>query len=86
MSCDDEISIILHKESAYDWKQNGSSTFLCMVAGIAVAFITAKLLRRFYFKEDETPFVMELPPYRIPTFKATCRHMWNKAEQYLRKM
>jgi ferrous iron transport protein B len=56
------------------------------VAGIAVAFITARLLRRFYFKEDETPFVMELPPYRIPTIKATCRHMWSKAEQYLRKM
>jgi ferrous iron transport protein B len=51
-----------------------------------VAFITAKSLRKFHFKEDETPFVMELPPYRIPTLKATIRHMWNKAEQYLRKM
>ena len=59
---------------------------LLYLAGITVAFITAKLLRRFYFKEDETPFVMELPPYRIPTLKATVRHMWNKAEQYLRKM
>ncbi|MDE6555591.1 MAG: ferrous iron transport protein B, partial [Duncaniella sp.] len=54
--------------------------------GILVAAITARLLRRFHFGEDVTPFVMELPPYRMPTFKATVRHMWGKAEQYLRKM
>lgn len=54
--------------------------------GILVAILTAKILRRFHFKADETPFVMELPPYRVPTAKATCRHMWSKAEQYLRKM
>ena len=54
--------------------------------GILAAVVTARLLRRFYFKKDETPFVMELPPYRVPTLKATLRHMWSKAEQYLRKM
>lgn len=51
-----------------------------------MAIITARLLRKFLFKKDETPFVMELPPYRIPTAKATLRHMWGKAEQYLKKM
>lgn len=56
------------------------------ILGILAAVVTARLLRRFYFKKDETPFVMELPPYRIPTMKATMRHMWDKAEQYLRKM
>lgn len=54
--------------------------------GIIVAVLTAKLMRKFLFKVDETPFVMELPPYRMPTAKATFRHMWSKAEQYLRKM
>lgn len=54
--------------------------------GILVAIVTAKLLRKFRYKEDETPFVMELPPYRIPTMKATMRHMWAKGQQYLRKM
>lgn len=54
--------------------------------GIVVAIITARLLRRFWFKADETPFVMELPPYRIPTAKATMRNMWSKTSQYLRKM
>lgn len=56
------------------------------ILGIIVAILTARMLRRFYFKKDETPFVMELPPYRVPTMKATLLHMWGKAEQYLRKM
>lgn len=54
--------------------------------GVAVAMITARLLRRFRFKTDVTPFVMELPPYRIPTLKASLRHTWGKGQQYLKKM
>ncbi len=56
------------------------------IGGVVVAMITARLLRRFYFKKDETPFVMELPPYRMPTMKASLRHTWSKGEQYLKKM
>lgn len=59
---------------------------LIYVLGVTVAVITARLLRRFVFKVDETPFVMELPPYRVPTFKSSLRHMWWKAQQYLKKM
>lgn len=54
--------------------------------GIIIAVITARLLRRFMFKKDETPFVMELPPYRMPTMKASLRHTWAKGVQYLKKM
>lgn len=54
--------------------------------GVLVAMGTARLLRRFWFKEDETPFVMELPPYRVPTLKTSMRHMWWKGKQYLQKM
>ncbi len=54
--------------------------------GIIVAVISARIMRRFVFKKDETPFVMELPPYRVPTVRATMRHMWEKSEQYLKKM
>lgn len=61
--------------------------FMCIyLLGILMAGITARLLRKFYFGEDVTPFVMELPPYRVPTLKATLRHMWGKGEQYLKKM
>ena len=54
--------------------------------GITVAMITAVLMRKFMFKKDETPFVMELPPYRIPTLKATISHMWQRCAQYLRNI
>ncbi|MCM1522344.1 MAG: ferrous iron transport protein B [Muribaculaceae bacterium] len=56
------------------------------VLGILAASLTARLLRRFWFGPDETPFVMELPPYRVPTAKSIWRHTWAKGEQYLRKM
>lgn len=54
--------------------------------GITMAVITARLLRKYWFKADETPFVMELPPYRIPSAKSTVKNMWFKARQYLQKM
>ena len=54
--------------------------------GIIVALLTSLLMRKFMFKEEETPFVMELPPYRIPTLKATMSHMWARCRHYLRKM
>ncbi len=56
------------------------------ILGVLVAVLTARMLRRFWFGKDETPFVMELPPYRVPTLKASLRHMWGKGEQYLKKM
>lgn len=54
--------------------------------GIVVAMVTALLMRKIMFKKDETPFVMELPPYRIPTLKATVSHMWARCKQYLRNI
>lgn len=57
--------------------------YLC---GIAAAVVTAKLLRRFVFSKDETPFVMELPPYRVPTLRASLRHTWAKGVEYVKKM
>ena len=54
--------------------------------GIVVAMVTAVLMRKFMFKRDETPFVMELPPYRVPTLKATMSHMWQRCAQYLRNI
>lgn len=56
------------------------------ILGVLVAIGSARLFRKMDFLKDETPFVMELPPYRIPTLKATMRHMWWKGKQYLQKM
>lgn len=54
--------------------------------GIILAVVMARLFSRFLVKGDDTPFVMELPPYRMPTSKAIFRHTWEKGAQYLRKM
>lgn len=53
--------------------------------GIIVAMLSALILDKL-IKDDDLPFVMELPPYRIPTMKAIGRHTWEKGEQYLKKM
>ena len=86
MSCSARIPIYVLLVGAF-FPHHGAWVFFGLyLLGIAVAVITAKLLRKFWFKADETPFVMELPPYRMPTAKATMRNMWAKAEQYLKKM
>lgn len=54
--------------------------------GILIAALTARLFRNTLFKEEDTPFVMELPPYRTPTAKAIITHMWDRSRQYLQKM
>ena len=54
--------------------------------GILMAVVLSKLFTKFLFKGEDTPFVMELPPYRFPTWKAVGRHTWEKGRQYLKKM
>jgi len=55
-------------------------------AGILIAFLTAQLLNKTIFRNKETPFVLELPPYRLPTAKNIIVHMWDKTQQYLQKI
>lgn len=86
ISCSARIPIYVLLVGAF-FPAHGAWIFTGLyILGIIVAVITAKLMRNFWFKQDETPFVMELPPYRMPTFKATMRNMWSKADQYIRKM
>ncbi len=86
MSCSARIPIYVLLVGAFFPRHGAVVFFGLYLLGIIAAVLTAKMLRKFWFKADETPFVMELPPYRIPTAKATMRAMWSKAEQYLRKM
>lgn len=86
MSCSARLPVYVLLIGTF-FEKHAAWVFLGLyLLGIVVAMITARLLRKFTFKEDVTPFVMELPPYRIPTFKASVRHMWGKGEQYLKKM
>lgn len=86
MSCSARLPVYVLLVGTF-FSRHASLVFLGLyLTGILVAVLTARLLRRFWFKTDETPFVMELPPYRIPTLKSSLRHMWGKGEQYLKKM
>lgn len=86
MSCSARLPIYVLLAGTF-FPTHSALVFMCMyILGILVAVVTAKMLRRFFFTTDETPFVMELPPYRLPTLKASLRHTWAKGQQYLRKM
>ena len=60
--------------------------FSIYTIGILLAVLMARVLSLFIVKGDDTPFVMELPPYRMPTAKSVFRHTWEKGAQYLKKM
>lgn len=86
MSCSARIPVYVLLCGCF-FPEHASLAFMSFyVIGVILAVLTARMLRRFWFKTDETPFVMELPPYRMPTLKATMRGMWDKAYQYLKKM
>lgn len=86
ISCSARLPIYILFLGTFFGSSSGTLLFGLYLLGILVAIITARLMRRVNNNSDETPFVMELPPYRIPTARATLSHMWEKCAQYLRKM
>ena len=86
MSCSARLPVFILLAGTFFPECAGVVLFGLYLFGCLMAFVTARVLRRFFFGEDETPFVMELPPYRVPTLKATLRHMWERSEQYLKKI
>lgn len=86
MSCSARLPVYVLFISAIFPKQPGLVLFGIYTFGVALALLTALLFRKTLFRGAETPFVMEMPPYRMPTLRATLRHMWSKAVQYLHKM
>lgn len=86
MSCSARLPIYMMIVGTFFAAHAGTVLFLLYIGGMLLAVISARLMRRFMFREQEAPFVMELSPYRVPTAKTTVRHMWSKCAQYLRKM
>ena len=86
MSCSARLPVYVLLTGAF-FAENASTVLLLMYSsGILLAVIVAKLFKRFLFSKEDVPFVMELPPYRMPTSKSILIHMWEKAKQYLHKM
>ena len=85
MSCSGRMPVYILLAGAFFPHRAGLVLLGLYALGIGLAIIAAKIMSRF-FKEDDLPFVMELPPYRIPTAKSIVRHTWEKGRQYLQKM
>ncbi len=86
MSCSARLPVYLLFISAFFPNHSGVILFGIYTLGIVMAILMAKIFRKFLFKEKDVPFVMELPPYRMPTIRSTVRHMWSKGAQYLKKV
>jgi ferrous iron transport protein B len=86
MSCSARLPVYVLLISAFFTANQGAILFLIYFIGIALAVLVGLLFKKTLFARKEVPFVMELPPYRMPTLKNTSIHMWHKGQQYLRKM
>ena len=86
MSCSARLPVYVLLISAIFPQNQGLVLFTIYLFGIMLAVVTALIMKRVVFAKKEVPFVMELPPYRIPTMKNTSLHMWHKGQQYLKKM
>jgi ferrous iron transport protein B len=86
MSCGARITIYsLFIPAFFPPAMRGPVMWLIYFIGIALAVILAKVLRKTLFKGETVPFVMELVPYRMPTFKGISIHMWERGKMYLKK-
>ena len=86
MSCSARLPVYVLLISAFFVSYQGAVLFLIYSIGILIAVLMGLFFKKTLFAKRAVPFVMELPPYRMPTFRNTMVHMWHKGSQYLNKM
>ena len=86
MSCSARLPVYLLLISAIFTKHQGLILTSIYLFGVLMAVLTSLLMKKIAFKNNKDQFVMELPPYRLPTFRNAVVHMWDKSVQYLKKM
>ncbi|MBP7496244.1 MAG: ferrous iron transport protein B [Bacteroidales bacterium] len=86
MSCSARLPVYILIISAFFPFYRANILFLMYIIGIGAALFTAIIFSKTIFRKTDTPFVIELPPYRIPTFKAIIKHSWFKSSYFLKKM
>ena len=86
ISCSARLPIYLVMIGAFFPSKASLVLLSIYVTGILLAVLMARIFSRFIVRGDDAPFVMELPPYRMPTAKSVLRHTWGKGAQYLKKM
>jgi len=86
ISCSARLPVyVLLAGAFFPAEDAGKVIFSLYILGVVVAMVMARLLRAYVVKGPLTPFVMELPPYRLPTLKSVLIHMWERARMYVRK-
>ena len=86
MSCSARLPVYIIIITAFFPKNSALILFSMYLIGIVFSIFMAKLFSRFVVRGESSPFVMELPPYRMPSAKSVSRHTWEKGKQYLKKM
>jgi len=85
MSCSARLPIYVLFASAFFEGDQGNVIFSLYLLGIVLAIVVARLLKATIFKGTQSPFIMELPPYRLPTLRSLLIHMWGRSSLFLRK-
>jgi ferrous iron transport protein B len=86
MSCGAKLPVYVLLAAAFFPKNPGTMVMLIYVIGVTLALVSAIIFKRTVLRGDPTPFVMELPPYRVPTLRGILWHVWEKTQQYVKKM
>lgn len=86
MSCSARLPVYIIIISAFFPRNAALILFSMYLIGVLFSILMAKIFSRFVVKGESSPFVMELPPYRLPSAKSVSRHTWEKGKQYLKKM
>jgi len=86
MSCSARLPVYILFISAFFQRNQGTVLFILYALGVVFAITTAFILKKFFFKTADIPFVMELPPYRVPTGRSIIKHVWFRTGLYLKKI
>jgi ferrous iron transport protein B len=86
MSCSAKLPVYIVLAGSFFAQKAGTVIFVLYFTGIVIAILSGRLLRAAFFKGQEAPFIMELPPYRMPMLKSLLIHMWDRSKMFLKKM
>ena len=86
MSCSARLPVYIVLAGTFFAHKAGTVIFCLYAGGILVAILSGRLFRKLLFQGEDAPFVMELPPYRVPMLKSLLIHMWDRSKMFLKKM
>ena len=86
MSCSARLPVYIILAGSFFEKKAGTIIFILYLSGIVIAILSGRLLKAVLFKGQEAPFILELPPYRMPMLKSLLIHMWDRSKMFAKKM